>query len=120
MFYGDHTVLGDGADKVPVAKESGNPVARAFETNKAVIHQNHGLLVASRHSIDEACWHFIVLDHCCRMQLMIEATQAIQPKEINPEFAAYSREHLGNEFVGWLHFQTLFAEISHQQPDLFD
>ncbi|NUU03974.1 class II aldolase/adducin family protein [Herbaspirillum robiniae] len=120
MFYGDHAVLGDGAGKVPVAQESGHPVARAFETNKAIIHQNHGLLVASRHSIDDACWHFIALDHCCRMQLMIEAARDIRPTEIDPKFAAYSREHLGNEFIGWLHFQTLFAEISHQQPDLFD
>lgn len=120
MFYGDHAVLGDGAGKVPVAAESGNPVALAFADNKAIIHQNHGLLVASRHSIDDACWHFIALDHCCRMQLMIEAAHEIRPKFIDAKHAAYSREHLGNEFIGWLHFQTLFAEIAHLQPDLFD
>lgn len=119
MFYGDHAVLTEGAGKVPVAGESGNPVAKAFANNKAVIHQNHGLLTASRHSIDDACWHFIALDHVCRMQLLTEAAP-IRPKTIDPENAAYSRQHLGNEFIGWLHFQTLFMEVSHNQPDLFD
>ncbi|MBB5510278.1 ribulose-5-phosphate 4-epimerase/fuculose-1-phosphate aldolase [Paraburkholderia sp. JPY681] len=54
MFYGSHTVVRDGAGKVPVANESGNPIARAFNDHKAIIHQNHGLLTASRHSIDDA------------------------------------------------------------------
>lgn len=119
MFYGDHVVLTDGAGKVPVADQSGSPIAVAFRENKAVIHQNHGLLTASRHSIDDAVWSFIALDHCCRMQLLTEAAP-IRPKMIDPEHAAYSNKHLGNSFISWLHFQTMYAEIQYEQPDFID
>ncbi len=119
MFYGDHTVVSDGAGKVPVSEDSGHPVARAFAKYRAVIHQNHGLLTASRHSIDDACWNFILLDHCCRMQLAISAVQNAKPIVVEAAHAAYTREHLGSGYIGWLHFQTLFAEISRTEPDLF-
>lgn len=119
MFYGSHTVVRDGAGKVPVANESGNPIARAFQDHKAIIHQNHGLLTASRHSIDDAVWTFIALDHCCKMQLLMDAT-ASRPVPIDPEFAEYSHRHLGSSFISWLHFQTLLHEINEQEPDYLD
>jgi ribulose-5-phosphate 4-epimerase/fuculose-1-phosphate aldolase len=119
MFYGDHVVLKDGAGKVPVARDSGNPVARAFRTNKAVIHQNHGLLTASRHSIDDAVWNFIALNHCCHMQLLTEAAPN-RPLTIDPENAEYSHRHLGNSFISWLHFQTMYFEIMEQEPDFLE
>lgn len=40
---------------------------------RAATHQNHGLLTASRHSIDEAAFWFIALERCCQQQLLIEA-----------------------------------------------
>ncbi|MDR5857699.1 class II aldolase/adducin family protein [Caballeronia sp. LZ062] len=119
MFYGSHTVVRDGAGKVPVANESGNPIARAFADNKAIIHQNHGLLTASRHSIDDAVWTFIALDHCCKMQLLMDATES-RPIPIDPKFAEYSHEHLGNSFISWLHFQTMLYEIAEEEPDYLD
>jgi hypothetical protein len=61
---------------------------------KAAIHRNHGLLTASRHSIESAAFWFIALERCCRQQLMIEATGR-PPVLVPPERARYSREHVG-------------------------
>ena len=90
IFYGDHAVLSDGAGKVPVGSESGHPVAEAFRHNSAVIHQNHGLLTASRDSIDDAAFRFYLFDHVCRMQMLTEnlSTRAIS---VSPENAQYTQ-----------------------------
>ncbi|MGH8778066.1 class II aldolase/adducin family protein [Paraburkholderia sp.] len=118
-FYEDHVVIGDEAGKVAVEVKGGNKVALAFAGVKAAIHQNHGLLTASRHSIDSAAFWFIALERCCQQQLMVEATGAT-PKLVAPERARYSREHVGSDYIGWLHFQTLWNELIATQPDMFD
>ncbi len=118
-FYGDHVVVTDSAGAVPVDDGSGHPIAKAFAKVKAVIHQNHGLLTASRHSIDDACWNFIELEHLCRMQLMVDACST-PPKMVPHEHAVHTHKHLGGAFHCWLHFQALYAEVSRTQPDLFD
>jgi ribulose-5-phosphate 4-epimerase/fuculose-1-phosphate aldolase len=118
-FFEDHVVIGDEAGKVAVEVKGGNKVSNAFAGVKAAIHQNHGLLTASRHSIDAAAFWFIALERCCRQQLMIEATGVV-PKEVKPESARYSREHVGSEYIGWLHFQTLWNDLVATQPDMFD
>jgi ribulose-5-phosphate 4-epimerase/fuculose-1-phosphate aldolase len=116
MFYGDHTVLVDGAGKVPVSTESGHPVAEAFRTNKAVIHQNHGLLTASRDSIDDAAWWFYALDHVCRMQMLSDSLST-KPIPVSEENAKYTREHLGTGYFGWLQYQCEHADIVKKHPD---
>lgn len=116
IFYGDHAVLTDGAGKVPVATESGQPVAEAFRTNSAVIHQNHGLLTASRDSIDDAAFRFYLLDHVCRMQLLTEKLSS-RPIPVSPENAAYTQKHLGTGYIGWLNFQCEYADIQKRHPD---
>jgi ribulose-5-phosphate 4-epimerase/fuculose-1-phosphate aldolase len=118
-FYEDHVVIGDEAGKVAVEVKGGNKVANAFAGVKAAIHQNHGLLTASRHSIDAAAFWFIALERCCQQQLMIEAT-GITPREVTPERARYSREHVGSEYIGWLHFQTIWNDLVATQPVMFD
>ncbi len=55
--------------------ECGPQRGAAFKGVKAAIHQNHGLLTASRHSIDAAAFWFIGLERCCQQQLMIDATR---------------------------------------------
>lgn len=117
-FYEDHVVIGDEAGQVAVEVKGGNRVANAFKGVKAAIHQNHGLLTASRHSIDSAAFWFIALERCCQQQLMIDAT-GIAPKLVSPERARYSREHVGSDYIGWLHFQTIYADLAQSQPDLF-
>jgi ribulose-5-phosphate 4-epimerase/fuculose-1-phosphate aldolase len=118
-FFEDHVVIGDEAGKVAVEVKGGNKVANAFAGVKAAIHQNHGLLTASRHSIDSAAFWFIALERCCQQQLLIEAT-GITPKEVTPERARYSREHVGSDYIGWLHFQTIWNDLVATQPDMFD
>ena len=68
----------------------------AFEGVTAAIHQNHGLLTASRHSIDAAALRFMVLERRCQQQFMIDAS-GHQPLEIPPERARYRQAHVGNE-----------------------
>src|SRR5215470_1458361 len=62
------------ADAASTERDAGRKVAAAFKGVKAAIHRNHGLMAASRHSIDSAAFWFIALERCCRQQLMIEAT----------------------------------------------
>jgi ribulose-5-phosphate 4-epimerase/fuculose-1-phosphate aldolase len=117
IFYGDHIVVQDGAGKLPTDDDSGVGIAEAFRHNKAVIHQNHGLLTASRHSIDDAVWYFIALNHACHVQLMTEACRSA-PVLVTPEFARITQERAGNPIIGWLHFQTYVMEVLHKEPDV--
>lgn len=118
-FYEDHVVITDEAGQVAVEKQAGPSVASWFKGVKAAIHQNHGLLTASRHSIDSAAFWFIGLERCCQQQLLVEATGR-KPVMVPPERARYSREHVGSEYIGWLHFQPIFEQIAQTQPDMFD
>ena len=85
---------------------------------KAAIHQNHGLITASRHSIDAAAFWFIALERCCQQQLMVEAT-GHKPVHVPVESARYSREHVGSEYIGWLHFQPIYEQLVESQPNMF-
>ena len=118
-FYEDHVVIGDEAGQVAVEVKAGHKVADAFKGVKAAIHQNHGLLTASRHSIEAAAFWFIALERCCQQQLLVDAT-GITPKLVSPERARYSREHVGSEYIGWLHFQPIYEQLALTSPDMFD
>lgn len=118
-FFEDHVVISEEAGQVAVEEKAGHKVANAFKGVKAAIHQNHGLLTASRHSIEAAAFWFIALERCCQQQLMIEATGQA-PRLVTPERARYSREHVGSEYIGWLHFQTIWDQLVATQPDMFD
>lgn len=119
VFYEDHVVIADEGGKVAVEEDAGHKVAAAFKGVKAAIHQNHGLITCSRHSIDAAAFWFIALERLCQQQLMIDAS-GVPPRLVPPDKARYSREHVGNEFIGWLHFQPVFDQLASTQPDLFD
>jgi ribulose-5-phosphate 4-epimerase/fuculose-1-phosphate aldolase len=92
-------------------------VAQAFTGVKAAIHQNHGLLTASRHSIEAAAFWFIALERCCQQQLLIDASGQ-KPQLVPPDKARYSREHVGSEYIGWLHFQPIWEQLLKTQPDM--
>ncbi len=117
-FFEDHAVIGEEAGAVAVETKAGGNVAMAFKDVKAAIHQNHGLLTASRHSIDSAAFWFIALERCCQQQLAIAASGQT-PIRISDERARYSREHVGSDYIGWLHFQPIFDQIRNDQPDMF-
>lgn len=118
-FFEDHVVIIEEAGAVVVDENAGKAVGAAFGDNKAAIHQNHGLFTAGRHSIDEAAWWFIALEHACRVQLLVEASRS-RPIMITDEAARHTRLHTATPFMGWLHFQTIFDRIAKEQPDLFD
>lgn len=119
VFFEDHAVIREEGGKVAVEEGAGNKVSAAFGTNKAAIHQNHGLLTASRHSIEDAAFWFIALERCCQQQLMIEAT-GIDPILVPEDKARYSREHVGSEYIGWLHFQAIYENLEAKNPDMFN
>ena len=118
-FFEDHAVIGAEAGKVAVEVEAGLSVAQAFRNVKAAIHQNHGLLTASRHSIESAAFWFIALERCCKQQLVIEAS-GCKPVMLPDDKARYSRTHVGSDYIGWLHFQPIWDDLVVTQPDMFD
>lgn len=118
-FFEDHVVIGDQAGAVAVENHAGSDVSKAFKGVKEALHQNHGLLTASRHSIESAAFWFIALERCCKQQLDIAAS-GITPIRIPEDRARYSREHVGSEYIGWLHFQTIWNQLMIDQPDMFD
>ena len=118
-FFEDHVVIKDEAGQVAVEEKAGLSVCDWFKDVKAAIHQNHGLLTASRHSIESAAYWFMALERCCQQQLLVEAT-GIKPALVPPDRSRYSREHVGSEYIGWLHFQPIWDQLKHTQPDMFD
>lgn len=118
-FYEDHVVIGAEAGQVAVELKAGNSVAAMFKGVRAAIHRNHGLLTASRHSIEAAAFWFIALERCCKQQLLVDAS-GIKPLLVSHENAIYSREHVGSEYIGWLHFQTIWTQLVKTQPDMFE
>lgn len=117
-FYGNHAVIGASAGAVAVESDSGISVARQIGKNRAILHQNHGLLTTSRHSIDDAAFWFIALERCCQVQLQVEAS-GVKPVTLSDKTASHSLKHVGNDYIGWLHFQTLYNQITATQPDMF-
>ncbi len=81
--------IGDEAGQVAVEVKAGHKVAHAFKGVKAAIHQNHGLLTASRHSIESAAFWFIALERCCQQELMVDAS-GHAPRLVPPERARES------------------------------
>lgn len=117
-FFEDHAVITEDAGQVAVEENAGTRVAGAFKGVKAAIHQNHGLLTASRHSIDGAAFWFIALERCCQQQLLVEAT-GHKPVHVPEDKARYSREHVGSDYIGWLHFQPIYQQIAAKKPEIF-
>jgi ribulose-5-phosphate 4-epimerase/fuculose-1-phosphate aldolase len=118
-FYEDHVVVLEDAGKVAVEANAGHKVASELKGSRAIIHQNHGLFTVSRHSIDAAAFWFTALERCCQQQLLIYNT-GIKPKLVDSAHAHYSREHVGSEYIGWLHFQPVYEYLAQSQPDMFD
>lgn len=118
-FFENHAVVGEDGGAVTVLKGQGATVIDAFKDNRAVLHQAHGILTASRHSVDDAAWWFLAMDRCCQVQLMIEAS-GIDCPVMDAEKARHSATHVGSDYIGWLHFQTLYDEALAAYPDMLD
>ncbi len=118
-FFEDHAVVLEEAGQVAVEQDAGYHVCQSLGGVKAVIHQSHGLLSLSRHSIDAAAFWFMALERCCKQELAVLAT-GVDPILVPEDRARYSREHVGSEYIGWLHFQTVYGQLAAEQPDMFD
>ena len=42
-----------------------------------------------------------------------------KPVPVPPESARYSREHVGSEYIGWLHFQPIYQQLAARSPEMF-
>jgi ribulose-5-phosphate 4-epimerase/fuculose-1-phosphate aldolase len=117
IFYEDHTVITAQGGAVVFELEAGKELAAAFPTGKAAIHQNHGLFTVGE-TVDEAVFWFVSMERSCHAQLL--AMAAGEPKKVNPEYAAYTRDLTGFPLAGWFSFQPLWQEICRTDPELFD
>ena len=52
-------------------------------------------------------------------QLLIESA-GHAPLLVPEDRARYSREHVGSDYIGWLHFQPIYEQLAATQPDMFD
>ena len=43
-----------------------------------------------------------------------------EPILVPPDKARYSREHVGSEYIGWLHFQPIWEQLLRTQPDMLE
>ena len=118
-FFENHAVVAEDGGAVTVLKGQGATVVDAFRSNRAVLHQAHGILTASRHSVDDACWWFLAMDRCCQVQLMIEAS-GVECPVMDADRARHSATHVGSDYIGWLHFQTLYEDALAAWPDMLD
>ncbi len=109
----------DDGGAVTVFTSQGEGVVEAFANNRAVLHQNHGILTASRHSVDDAVFWFMAMDRCCHVQLLIEAS-ATKPALMEESAARHSATHVGSDYLGWLHFQPVYDQIVAANADMFE
>jgi ribulose-5-phosphate 4-epimerase/fuculose-1-phosphate aldolase len=118
-FYDNHAVVSDDGGAVTVFTNQGGGVVNAFADNRAVLHKNHGILTASRHSVDDAVFWFIAMDRCCHVQLLLEAS-GTKPDLMDDSAARHSATHVGSDYLGWLHFQPVYDQVLAANPDMFD
>ena len=118
-FFENHAVVNDEGGAVTVLADQGGGVVGAFENNRAVLHQAHGILTASRHSVDDAAFWFIAMDRCCQVQLMLESAGQ-KPPFVSPDRARHSARHVGSDYIGWLHFQPIYDQVTAANQDMFE
>ncbi|KAI9057868.1 class II aldolase/adducin domain-containing protein [Trametes sanguinea] len=113
-FYQDHGVY-DQYGGVVLNEDEGAHIVKALGDKKAVILQNHGILVASD-TIEATVHFFIAMEKSCQVQLLADAAAAGHGKKpviINDADAKMSHSVVGTMYGGWFsgqpHFQLLEA-----------
>ncbi|KAL5476375.1 hypothetical protein ACEPAI_3475 [Sanghuangporus weigelae] len=96
-FYKDHAVYKQ-FNGVVLAEEEGKNIAETLGNKKAIILQNHGLLVATS-SIEATVHYFIALEKSCQVQLLVDA--AGHTVKIGDEEAADTYKTVGTSYGGW-------------------
>jgi len=120
-FYEDHTLYSQFRGIVD-DREEGLAIANALGSKKAVILQNHGILVATK-SIESAVFFFISLERCCQVQMVVDqvaAARGLKPRLIDPVNAASTRESIGSEIGGWFNGIPEFQLLEHEEGKRFE
>ena len=115
VFYGDH-VLYDNFAGVVLAEEEGEHIAATLGQKKAALLGNHGLLTAGP-SIEAVVAWFVLLDKCCEVQLLADASSAGSGKplvNIGEAEAQSTWEALGKPSGGYFMGLPLF-QVAEQQ-----
>ncbi|RPD66344.1 class II aldolase/adducin domain-containing protein [Lentinus tigrinus ALCF2SS1-7] len=114
-FYKDHGVYRQYGGVV-LDEEEGAHIVKALGSKKAVILQNHGILVGTT-SIEATVHFFIALEKSCQVQLMADAAAAGTGGKIikiSEAEAAMTYGVVGTMAGGWFsgrpHFQLLEAQ----------
>lgn len=109
VFYNDH-VLYDNFAGVVLAEEEGKHIAATLGDKKAALLGNHGLLTAGA-SIEAVTAWFVLLDKCCEVQLLADASSAGSGKplvKIGEVEAQSTWEALGKPSGGYFMGLPLF------------
>jgi len=109
-FYDDCAVY-KNFKGVVLDEEEGQNIATALGHKKAVILQNHGLLVATN-SVEATLYYFLALEKSCEVQLLADAGGRGQmPIKINDEEAAATGKQIGTMRNGWFSGLPQFASL---------
>ena len=79
-FHNAHSVY-NSYGGVVLAAEEGHRIAEALGNGKGAILRNHGLLTVG-HTVDEAAFLFLSMEHACQGQILAEAAAANGLKKI--------------------------------------
>ncbi|KAG2151566.1 class II aldolase/adducin domain-containing protein [Suillus bovinus] len=120
-FYEDHALYSEYRGVVSDPEE-GLAIASALGSKKAVILQNHGILVATK-SIESTVFFFHSLEKCCHVQMIADqaaAVRGLRPRLIDPEKAADTQRRLGSEMGGWFNGIPEFQLLEHEEGKRFE
>jgi ribulose-5-phosphate 4-epimerase/fuculose-1-phosphate aldolase len=119
-FYEDHALCKFGG--IVNDREEGLAIASALGSKKAVILQNHGILVATK-SIESTVFFFISMEKCCQVQMAADQAAAARGQKvhlIDPEDAAQVHKQLGSEMGGWFNGFPEFQLLEHEEGNRFE
>ncbi|OBZ69213.1 Decarboxylase NovR [Grifola frondosa] len=119
-FYKDHAVYKQYGGVVLDADE-GQRIVEALGSKKAVILQNHGILVATN-SVEATVHFYIALEKSCQVQLLADAAAAGRGQmttRISSEEAAITRNVVGTPYGGWFSGLPQFQALEAQEGVVF-
>ncbi|KLO16765.1 arad-like aldolase/epimerase [Schizopora paradoxa] len=115
-FYNDCAIYTNFRGVV-LDEEEGRNIANAIGDKKAVILQNHGLLVATTATL----YYFLALEKCCEVQLLADAGgYGKTPIKINNEEAAATGKQIGTMRNGWFSGLPQFESLEAREGVRFD
>lgn len=94
---------------VVLAADEGKNIAHALGNKRAALLGNHGLLTVGK-SIEETVAMFVLLDKCCEVQLLADASVAVSGKplvKIGDKEARVTWEAIGTSESGYCEFAMM-------------